>query len=65
MAAMASVIGLVWPAILGAAATGILIYVSLRGVAGSRTHLAGLKWPADVDASTGQEANAPSQRLGC
>jgi hypothetical protein len=64
MAAMASLIGVVWPAIVGAAVAGILIYLSLRGVAGSHTDVARLKWPAEVDGSTGQEAGAPSQRLG-
>jgi len=59
-----AVISLVWPGILGAAATGMVIYLSLRRVAGSRTHPAGLQWPADVDASTGQEAGATDQRLG-
>ena len=54
MAAIASVISIVWPGILGAAVTAILIYLSLRG----------LEWPADVDGSTGQEAGATSQRLG-
>jgi hypothetical protein len=54
MAAMASIFIALWPGVLGAVATAILVYLSLRG----------LKWPAEGDGSTGQEAGAANQQPG-
>ena len=62
MAAMA-LFSEIWPGILGATATGIVIYLSLRGMARSRGHLAALKLPAGAGEATYREARAQSQRL--
>jgi hypothetical protein len=63
MAAIDSLFGALWPGILGAVMTGLVIYLSLRGMARSRGHLVVLKWPAELSESTGQESGAPRQRL--
>ena len=63
MAAIASLFRALWPGILGAVMTGLVIYLSLRDVTRSRSHLVVLKWPAELNESTGNEAGAPGQRL--
>jgi hypothetical protein len=60
---MASLFSELWPGILGAVTTALVIYLALRGVTRPRGHLAVLKWPAEVSESTGYEAGARSQRL--
>ena len=63
MAPTISLFQTVWPGILGAITTGLVIYLSLRGVTRSRGHLVVLKWPAELNESNGHEAGGPSQRL--
>jgi hypothetical protein len=56
-------LGSVWPGILGAVMTGLVIHLSLRDMTCSRSHLVVLKLRAELSESTGQEAGTPSQRL--
>jgi hypothetical protein len=43
--------------------TGLVIWLSFRGVTRSRSHLMVLKWPAELHGTSVHEVGAPSQRL--
>ena len=63
MVAIESLFSTLWPGILGAVTTGVVIYLSLRDVTRSRSPLVVLQWPAELNEPTGHEAGGPSQRL--
>jgi hypothetical protein len=63
MAAIASLFQALWPGILGAVMAGLVVCLSLRDVTRSSSHLVALKWPAEPNESTGNEAGAPGRRL--
>lgn len=55
MAAIASIADAVWPGILGAVATGVLIYLSLLGFDAPPRAVV-LEWPTELDEPTWKQA---------
>jgi hypothetical protein len=62
MAAIGSVLGGLWPGILGAIMTGLVIYLSLRRVR-PRRRLSVLQWRAELDEPIRQERGRVNRPL--